>query len=113
MQHRGFTLVEVLVVMAIVATLLALVMPRFAGGVDRARETVLRHDLKVMREALDHYHADHGRWPATLAELVDKRYLRALPVDPLTDSAQTWQTVPAAGGGVHDELADGQAYSSW
>jgi general secretion pathway protein G len=119
--RRGFTLVEMLVVMAIVALLLALAMPRFAQSVDRGRETVLRHDLRAMRDAIDRYHGDRSRWPASLDELVEQRYLRAMPVDPVTDSATTWRAVPAPGGsGVHDvksgspaQALDGTAYADW
>ncbi|MDM7948584.1 type II secretion system protein [Hydrogenophaga sp.] len=91
---RGFTLIELMVVMAIVATLLTLVTPRYFDHLDRAKEAALRETLAVTRDAIDQFHADHDRYPGTLAELVDKRYLRQLPLDPITDSRETWTLVP-------------------
>lgn len=87
---RGFTLIEMLVVMAIVALLLTLAMPRYFGALDRSKETVLRENLKVVRGTIDKFYADTGRYPGSIDELVDKRYLRSLPIDPLTESSATW-----------------------
>jgi len=101
----AFTLVELLVVMAIIATLLALVAPRYFGSVDRSKEVVLKQSLATVRDAIDKYYGDTGRYPESLQDLVDKRYLRSMPVDPVTDSATTWEVVPptdAANGGVYD-----------
>ena len=84
----GFTLVEILVVLAIIATLLSLVAPRYFQTLDRSRETVLRHDLTVMRDAIDKYYSDTGVYPDTLDDLVERRYLRAVPVDPTTGNAR-------------------------
>ncbi len=89
---RGFTLIELLVVMAIIATLLAIALPRYFVSLERAKEATLRQDLAVMREAIDKYSGDTGHFPATLPELVEKRYLRALPEDPITKSVDTWTT---------------------
>jgi general secretion pathway protein G len=89
----GFTLVELLVVMAIIALLLSLATPRYFQSVQRSREAVLKEDLHLMREAIDKHYADSGKYPPSLEELVAKRYLRRIPVDPITDSATTWQTV--------------------
>ncbi len=89
---RGFTLIELLVVMAIIATLLAIALPRYFLSLERAKEATLRQDLAVMREAIDKYSGDTGHFPATLPELVEKRYLRALPEDPITKSVDTWTT---------------------
>jgi general secretion pathway protein G len=93
---RGFTLIELLVVMAIVATLLALAAPRYFKSQDKARETALRHDLAVMREAIDRFHADTGRYPDALQDLVARRYLRRIPPDPITGSEETWVVVGPA-----------------
>ena len=118
----GFTLVELLVVMAIIATLLSIVAPRYFHTLDRSKETVLRQDLNIMRDAIDKFYSDTGDYPRDLPELVEKRYLRAIPVDPLTDSSETWITVPPsdASEGVYDvhsgaieEAKDGTSYSAW
>ena len=120
---RGFTLVELMVVMAIVALLLSLALPRYFNHLDAARETILRQDLAVMRDAIDKYHGDRGRYPESLEELVNARYLRALPVDPLTDRADTWLVVEPPGGevgGVYDvrsgapgKSREGVPYAEW
>lgn len=119
----GFTLVELLVVLAIVSTLLLLVAPRYFQRVDVAQETVLRDNLRTLRQVLDHFHGDHGRFPESLQELVDERYLRALPVDPLTGSADTWTVLPPPEGlegavydlrsGAQGTARDGTLYADW
>src|SRR5512141_252331 len=91
--NTGFTLIELLVVMVIIATLLTIAVPRYFHSVDRSREAVLRQDLSLMREALDKYYGDNGKYPDALDELVSKRYLRSMPVDPLTGSARSWLIV--------------------
>ena len=96
----GFTLVELLVVLAIVATLLTLVAPQYFGTVDRAKDTVLKEDLSVMRDAIDKYYGDTGKYPASLTVLAEKRYLRAVPVDPLTEKRDTWVEIRASAPGV-------------
>ena len=104
-RARGFTLIELLVVMAIIAGLLTLAAPRYFKHVDRAKETVLKSDLASMRDAVDKFFADTGRYPANLEELVARRYLRKVPPDPITDTSTTWLVVaPAdpAQGGVYD-----------
>ena len=123
MVTRGFTLIELLVVMAIVSVLLGLAAPRYFGAEDRAREAALRHDLAVMREAIDRHHGDTGRYPASLQELVARRYLRRIPPDPITGSDATWVVVapPQRGGdGVFDVASgapgmarDGTPYAGW
>ena len=97
-RRAGFTLIELLVVMAIIATLLAIAVPRYFLSLERAKEATLRQDLAVMREAIDKFAGDTGRFPDTLAELVDKRYLRALPADPITQSVDTWTTTASGDG---------------
>ena len=86
-NRAGFTLIELLVVMAIIATLLTIATPRYTGSLDRSKEVVLKQSLGVMRDAIDKFHGDSGHYPESLEELVTKRYLRKLPVDPITDSA--------------------------
>jgi general secretion pathway protein G len=90
-MRRGFTLIEMLVVMAIVALLLTIAAPRYFGQVDGAKEAVLRQNLRLTREVIGHFYADHGRYPDSLGELVERRYLQQLPIDPITDSATTWE----------------------
>ncbi len=87
---RGFTLIELLVVLAILALLLTIATPRYIQHVERAREATLRSSLKVMREAIDKFQGDQGRLPASLDELVDRSYLKSIPVDPITDKRDSW-----------------------
>jgi general secretion pathway protein G len=98
MRLRGFTLIELLVVMAIVATLLSIVAPRYFNHLDHAREAALRQTLNVARDAIDKYHADKGRYPASLDELVESRYLRQLPIDPVADKPASWVLLPPSDG---------------
>ena len=121
--RRGFTLIELLVVMAIIATLLSIAAPRYFGQVDTAREKALAQSLEVMRDSIDKFRADTGKYPATLTELVEKRYLRKLPVDPITESAETWELVPPPDpneSGVWDVRSgargsgrDGRPFAEW
>jgi general secretion pathway protein G len=120
---RGFTLIELLVVMAILATLLSIAAPRYFESVDRAKETALRTDLRMLREAIDKYKGDRGQLPDSLQSLVDQRYIRAVPVDPVTDAVSDWVLLPhpdGVTGGVFDvksgapgNARDGSSYSSW
>ena len=92
-RSRGFTLIELLVVMAIIATLLAIAVPRYFHTLERSRETVLRQDLVVMREAIDKHFGDLDQYPDSLTALVERHYIRAVPVDPITNSADGWEMV--------------------
>ena len=121
-RARAFTLIELLVVLAIIATLLTVVVPRYFGQADKAKDTVLHENLSVMRDSIDRFRADQGRYPQTLDELVDKHYLREVPMDSITQSRCTWKTTPAPDGkpGVYDvhsgaggKAKDGTGYSSW
>lgn len=78
--------------MAVVALLLSLALPRYTAALDHSKEVVLRENLQILRANLDRFFADKGRYPETLEELVEQRYLRAVPVDPITESASTWVT---------------------
>jgi general secretion pathway protein G len=91
---RGFTLIELLVVLAIVALLSALALPRYTQYVDRQKEAVLAENLRQTREALEQFQADRGRYPENLEELVVRRYLKNLPLDPFLESSRDWQTTP-------------------
>jgi len=122
-RARGFTLIELLVVLAALALLLGLAVPRYIEHVDRARETVLRQNLAALRDAIDKFNADRGRYPADLAELARERYLREVPRDPVTDRSDTWVVAPPPQGSagqvydVHSGAAghgrDGQPYATW
>jgi general secretion pathway protein G len=89
-RNRAFTLIELLVVMAIVALLVAIAAPRYFRSIERAKENTLRSSLHVMRDAIDQYLADRGRYPMSVRELAERRYLREVPVDPLTGSGADW-----------------------
>jgi len=122
-RPSGFTLIEILVVLAIMVLLTSLAVPRYFQSIDRSRETVLKQNLFQVRESLDKYFADTGSYPEKLDDLVTKRYLRAAPVDPLTDSTSTWIVVrpkdPAKTGvydirsGAPGKALDGTAYADW
>jgi general secretion pathway protein G len=121
--EKGFTLIELLIVMAIIGTLLTIAVPRYFRALEHARETVLRQDLAILREAIDKHYADLNEYPDVLAALVDKRYVRSLPVDPFTKAADTWTVVASedpdhAGirdihSGAEGNGADGTALASW
>jgi general secretion pathway protein G len=120
---RGFTLVELLVVMLIIGTLLSIAVPRYYRTLAYARETVLRQDLAILREAIDKYYADLGQYPDTLAALADKRYVRSIPVDPYTKAADTWSLVQSddpdhpgikdVHSGATELAANGTPFASW
>ncbi len=110
---RGFTLVELMVVLTIIALMLSVVVPDYIGRVQRAEEAVLQENLTAMRDALDKHYADAGRYPASLTDLVSKRYLRTIPADPMTRSASTWVAVPPNDrekGGVYDVRSGAKGY---
>jgi general secretion pathway protein G len=92
-RRRGFTLVELLVVMAVIATLLTIAVPRYFRSLQRSREAVLKQDLTALRESIDKFYGDTGKYPQTLAVLVEKRYLRSIPVDPIAKTADKWVVV--------------------
>lgn len=122
-RTAGFTLIELLVVLAIVSTLLLLVAPRYLHQLDASKDTVLRENLRTTRDVLDKFYGDMGRYPESLEELVDKRYLRAIPVDPVTESNATWLIVPVPAGykgavydiksGAQGQTGDGKNYADW
>lgn len=112
-RRRGFTLIELLVVLAIVALLLTLAAPRYFQSLDTAKEAILSENLRLARETIDKFYGDNGRYPESLEELVDRRYLRGLPYDPITESSTTWSLLPPANsvlGKVYDlkSSAEGQ-----
>lgn len=94
----GFTLIELLVVLAIVALLLTLAVPRYFQSIDRSKETILAENLRMTRETIDKFYGDTGRYPESLEELVEKKYLRAVPVDPVAESTTSWVLEPPVEG---------------
>jgi general secretion pathway protein G len=121
--HAGFTLIELLVVLGIVALLLTLALPRFFPRLDSAKETILANNLRNTRAVIDQFYADTGRYPESLEQLVEKKYLPTVPVDPIADSSDGWIIVrpeDATMGGVYDihssakgKGRDGTLYSNW
>lgn len=119
----GFTLIELLVVLAIVGTLLTLALPRYFTSVEKSKEAVLKENLFQMRDAISRYHADKGRYPETLEALVSDKYLRKVPIDPITETAATWIVVASEDPqklGVYDVRSgaqgkgvDGTEYMQW
>lgn len=89
-RKSGFTLIELLVVLAIVALLLSLALPRYVQSINTAKDAVLEENLHLVRQTIDKFFADTGQYPQSLQELVEKKYLRALPVDPITERTDTW-----------------------
>lgn len=122
-KKNAFTLIELLVVMAVIATLLTLAMPRYFASLEKSREAVLQANLTLLRQTLDKYYGDKGKYPDALDELVTSRYLRNVPPDPITESNLTWIIVPPPQpemGGVYDvksgaegNARDGTAYLDW
>jgi len=120
---KGFTLIELIVVMTIISLLLTLAAPRYFRSIDKSKETVLKANLSATRDALDKFHADTGRYPIELGELVEKHYLRVLPYDPIVDSSEAWTITPPTNGqegGVYNinssaegTDADGVPYAQW
>jgi len=94
-KPRGFTMIELLVALAIVGLITAIAAPRYFGNLDRAKEDVLKEDLYILRDAIGKFYADRNRYPDNLQELVKEKYLRKLPADPFTQSANSWVVVPS------------------
>ncbi len=124
----GFTIIELLVVLALISILATMGMAQYRQGVVHAREAVLKTDLFDLRDAIDQYYADKGQYPGTLDSLVTDGYIRKVPVDPFTNAADTWQTVPSdpdpnnptATPGIYDVKSgsdgtaiDGSKYAEW
>lgn len=124
----GFTLIELLIVMSLIVLLASIVLALYGNSVTRAREAALSEDLFQMRKAIDEYYADKGKYPADLGALVSDKYLRSIPTDPFTGTADTWQPVqsdidpgnPAAEAGISDVKSgseqtglDGKPYAEW
>jgi general secretion pathway protein G len=123
MRRQGFTLIELLVVLAVVATLLTLAVPRYFGSIDKSKEAVLRENLNQMRDAISRYYADKGKYPESLDTLAADKYLRNVPLDPITESRTTWLMLrpedPQKGGvydvrsGAAGKAIDGSEFAQW
>ncbi len=121
--NKGFTLIELLVVLGIVALMLTLAVPRYFPSIDKSKEVVLADNLRNLRGVIDQFYGDTGRYPDSLDQLVEKKYLRGLPVDPITDSTSTWIIIPpedGSKGGVYTIKSgapgndrSGKPYSEW
>ena len=121
-QH-GYTLIEMMIVISIIAILATIAQPSYMRYRMRAKETSLKRTLFVMRDVIDQYYADHGKYPDSLEALADEKYIRAVPEDPITASADTWILIPPESGeegGVFDIHSgsplvslDGQPYNEW
>ena len=127
-KSRGFTIIELLVVMALIVILATMGLSQYRNSVVHANEAVLKEDLFRMRDAIDQYYADKGQYPGALDALVSEGYMRKIPVDPFTRGADSWQTVPSepdpnnptAAPGVYDIKSgsdgsglDGTKYADW
>lgn len=127
-RQRGFTLIELMIVIFIILILMAIAVPRFEASVVRAREATLRTDLKTLRDCIDAYTLDKERAPQSLDDLVSAGYLREIPVDPFTRQRDTWVTVQEdlyssidqtepgitdVHSGASGTGTDGTPYSSW
>ncbi len=120
-RQGGFTLLELMTIIVIIGILVTLAIPSYRGAVIKAREAVLRHDLFTIRDVLDQYRGDQGKYPPSLNDLVKSGYLRAVPVDPITSSNSTWQEIiETTEGGIFDVhsgsdlvASTGTPYNEW
>lgn len=120
---RGFTLIELMVVMTVIALLISIAVPRYFHSVEKAKEATLKQSLSVMRVAIDKFYGDNDRYPSSIKELVTKKYILAVPVDPMTESTETWVTqAPSIDtsnalfdikSGAPGTAKDGTAYAEW
>ena len=121
--RTGFTLIELLIVFTIVALLLTIAVPRYFGSLGRSKEAVLKEDLFQLRDAIGKYYGDKGKYPESLEALATEKYLRKVPVDPITESTTTWVVVapedPQKGAvydvksGAQGKASDGSVFSEW
>lgn len=125
---RGFTLLELMIVLSLIVLLASIGLMQYNSTVQRGREAVLAENLYRMRDAIDQFHVDKGKYPADISELVSAGYLRSIPLDPMTNSAESWQLIPAepdpsnptADIGIYDIKSgseavglDGRKYADW
>ena len=122
-KRLGFTLIELLVVFTIISLLLTLAVPRYFSSIDKSKEAVLKENLNQVRDAISRYYADKGKYPESLDALAADKYMRKVPLDPITESTQTWiivQPEDPQKGGVYDirsgapgKSREGAEFSQW
>ena len=122
-NHQGYTLIEMMIVVSIISILATMALPSFQKSLVRAKETNLRRTLFIMRDTIDQYYADHGRYPGSLQDLETEKYIRQIPMDPFTGNSDSWITIPPEGfaeGNVYDVHSgsnkvglDGTPYNEW
>ena len=122
-DRRGYTLIEMMIVISIISILATMALPSFQKSLVRAKETNLRRSLFIMRDTIDQYFADHGRYPGSLQDLETEKYIRQTPMDPFTGRSDTWVTIPPEGfaeGNIYDVHSgsnkvslDGTPYNEW
>jgi general secretion pathway protein G len=120
---NGFTLIELLVVLSIIALLLSIAVPRYLGSIDKSKEAVLKENLAMLRDSIDKYYGDQGKYPEALSDLVKKKYLRRIPPDPITESPTTWVVVAPEDkdkgavfdvrSGSDERARDGSPFAQW
>ena len=127
-RFAGFTLIELMIVMSLIVILASIALAVYTNSVTRAKESVLKEDLFRMRDAIDQYYSDKSKYPGSLQDLVSEKYLRSIPADPFTNSADTWREIPSepdannpsSQPGVYDVKSgsdqtalDGTKYADW
>ncbi len=130
-KQKGFTLIEIIIVFALIGILVGMGLPQFRNATIRARESILKESLFQMRKLINQYYTDKGKYPASLQTLVDEEYLRTIPIDPITRSSETWleiyQTLTEdeimmielevgivdVHSGSNEKALDGTLYSTW
>ena len=122
-DQQGYTLIEMMIVISIISILATMALPSFQKSLVRAKETNLRRSLFIMRDTIDQYFADHGRYPGSLQDLETEKYIRQIPMDPFTGSPESWVTIPPEGfaeGNIYDVHSgsnkislDGTPYNDW
>lgn len=118
----GFTLIELMIVLVVIAVLAGIIVPRYLDRIDDANETVLKQDLAGMRTAIDQFYRDKGKYPDSLNDLVTQRYIRSVPIDPITNSVTSWTLVPSTSSdknvfdiksGAVGKAKNGSEYANW
>ncbi len=126
-QEKGFTLIELLVVISIIGIIVTVAAVQYKNAIQKSKEAVLKEDLYIMRDSIDQYYADKGKYPSSLESLVEEKYIRMVPIDPITQSSHTWEVEyseytddPMSESGIMDVKSgaegnglDGTPYAEW